>query len=56
MLKSKELIDWESVREEEKHLKHDVMAHNHVYGKVFVVSSTIDFIDSFSGFLIRLVG
>uniref|UniRef100_A0A915CE85 Adenylosuccinate lyase n=1 Tax=Parascaris univalens TaxID=6257 RepID=A0A915CE85_PARUN len=34
MLKSKELIDWESVREEEKHLKHDVMAHNHVYGKM----------------------
>lgn len=27
-------IDWKAVQDEERRLKHDVMAHNHVYGKV----------------------
>ncbi|KAI6241320.1 Adenylosuccinate lyase [Aphelenchoides fujianensis] len=26
-------IDWEFVKEEERQIKHDVMAHNHAYGK-----------------------
>lgn len=27
-------IDWQAIAENEKRLKHDVMAHNHAYGKV----------------------
>ncbi|KHN71474.1 Adenylosuccinate lyase, partial [Toxocara canis] len=34
MKKSKELIDWDAIRDEEKRLKHDVMAHNHAFGKM----------------------
>uniref|UniRef100_A0A158Q6Q9 ADSL_C domain-containing protein n=1 Tax=Elaeophora elaphi TaxID=1147741 RepID=A0A158Q6Q9_9BILA len=34
MKKSKEVIDWGTVRREEKRIKHDVMAHNYAFGKM----------------------
>ncbi|KAI1722935.1 lyase domain-containing protein [Ditylenchus destructor] len=34
MREQKTNIDWDFVRAEEKRIKHDVMAHNHAYGKV----------------------
>lgn len=34
MKEAKESIDWNELRKEERKLKHDVMAHNHVYGRV----------------------
>ncbi|GMT00665.1 hypothetical protein PENTCL1PPCAC_22839, partial [Pristionchus entomophagus] len=34
MKKAKESIDWSELRAEERKLKHDVMAHNHVYGRL----------------------
>ncbi|MCP9264231.1 Asl protein [Dirofilaria immitis] len=33
MKKSKEVIDWDTIRREEKRIKHDVMAHNYAFGK-----------------------
>lgn len=37
MKKSKEVIDWGTIRREEKRIKHDVMAHNYAFGKVKIV-------------------
>ncbi|CAG9539352.1 unnamed protein product [Cercopithifilaria johnstoni] len=34
MKKSKKVIDWDTVRREEKRIKHDVMAHNYAFGKM----------------------
>uniref|UniRef100_A0A915Q4V4 Adenylosuccinate lyase C-terminal domain-containing protein n=1 Tax=Setaria digitata TaxID=48799 RepID=A0A915Q4V4_9BILA len=34
MKKSKEVIDWGTIRREEKRIKHDVMAHNYAFGKM----------------------
>ena len=34
MVEKKGEIDWEALRAEERATKHDVMAHNHVFGKV----------------------
>lgn len=37
MKKSKEIIDWGTIRGEEKRIKHDVMAHAYAFGKVRIV-------------------
>ncbi|VDM96082.1 unnamed protein product [Thelazia callipaeda] len=34
MKKSKEVIDWGTIRSEERRVKHDVMAHNFAFGKM----------------------
>ncbi|EJW85530.1 adenylosuccinate lyase [Wuchereria bancrofti] len=34
MKKSKEVIDWGTIRREEKRIKHDVMAHTYAFGKM----------------------
>ncbi|KAL3997263.1 adenylosuccinate lyase [Acanthocheilonema viteae] len=34
MKKSKEVIDWDTIRREEKRIKHDVMAHTYAFGKM----------------------
>lgn len=34
MIKSKEVIDWNTIRREEKRVKHDVMAHTYAFGKM----------------------
>ena len=34
MKAKREILDWALIRDEERHLKHDVMAHNHAFGKV----------------------
>ncbi|VDK71349.1 unnamed protein product [Onchocerca ochengi] len=34
MKKSKEVIDWDTIRREEKRTKHDVMTHNYAFGKM----------------------
>lgn len=38
MKKSKEVIDWDTIRKEEKRVKHDVMAHNFAFGKVILLT------------------
>ncbi|KHJ76724.1 hypothetical protein OESDEN_23656, partial [Oesophagostomum dentatum] len=34
MKDKRDSIDWQKVREEERRLKHDVMAHNHAFGAI----------------------
>lgn len=34
MKANRDKIEWQVVRDEERRLKHDVMAHNHAFGKV----------------------
>ncbi|CAD6196295.1 unnamed protein product [Caenorhabditis auriculariae] len=34
MKKNRDVFDWPLIRSEEKKLKHDVMAHNHAFGKI----------------------